>query len=51
MLIIALIMLIIALTCVDGLVESRIVELLKNDLDFISLPQAKMDIANVICDL
>ena len=37
----------IALTGADGLVGSRIVELLKNDFQFIPLPQVKMDITNI----
>ena len=40
-------MLRVALTGADGLVGSRITELLKKDFEFISLPQTKMDIANV----
>ncbi len=40
-------MLKIALTGADGLVGSRIVELLKNDFEFIPIPQTKMDITNV----
>jgi len=40
-------MLKIALTGADGLVGSRIVELLNNDFNFIPLPQAKMDITDV----
>ncbi len=40
-------MLKIALTGADGLVGSRIVELLKQNFDFIPIPQAKMDITNV----
>mgnify|MGYP001599288443 FL=1 len=36
----------IALTGADGLVGSRIVELLKNDFEFIPLPQKSMDITN-----
>ncbi len=36
----------IALTGADGLVGSRIVELLKNDFEFIPLPQKLMDITN-----
>lgn len=36
----------IALTGADGLVGSRIVELLKNDFEFIPLPQSSMDITN-----
>ena len=39
-------MLKIALTGADGLVGSRIVELLKNDFEFIPLPQTLMDITN-----
>lgn len=39
-------MLKIALTGADGLVGSRIIELLKNDFEFISLPQISMDITN-----
>ena len=39
-------MLKIALTGADGLVGSRIVELLKNNFEFISLPQKTMDITN-----
>jgi dTDP-4-dehydrorhamnose reductase len=39
-------MLKIALTGADGLVGSRIVELLKNDFEFIPLPQKLMDISN-----
>ncbi len=39
-------MLKIALTGADGLVGSRIVELLKNDFEFIPLPQNLMDITN-----
>ena len=39
-------MLRIALTGADGLVGSRIVELLNRDFEFIPLPQAKMDITN-----
>ncbi len=39
-------MLKIALTGADGLVGSRIVELLKNNFQFIPLPQSKMDITN-----
>jgi len=39
-------MLKIALTGADGLVGSRIVELLKNDFEFIPLPQKSMDITN-----
>lgn len=37
-------MLKIALTGADGLVGSRIIELLKNDFEFIPLPQSEMDI-------
>ncbi|MDO9028253.1 MAG: sugar nucleotide-binding protein, partial [Candidatus Roizmanbacteria bacterium] len=37
----------IALTGADGLVGSRVVELLKTDFEFIPLPQTKMDITNV----
>ena len=40
-------MLKIALTGADGLVGSRIIELLKNDFEFISLPQIKMDITKI----
>ncbi|KKP37677.1 MAG: dTDP-4-dehydrorhamnose reductase [Candidatus Roizmanbacteria bacterium GW2011_GWA2_32_13] len=40
-------MLKIALTGADGLVGSRVVELLKNDFEFIPLPQAEMDITNI----
>lgn len=40
-------MLKIALTGADGLVGSRIIELLNSDFEFISIPQAKMDITNV----
>lgn len=40
-------MLKIALTGADGLVGSRILELLKNDFEFIPLPQTRMDITNV----
>lgn len=40
-------MLKIALTGADGLIGSRIIELLKNDFEFIPLPQAKMDITNI----
>ena len=40
-------MLKIALTGADGLVGSRIVELLNNYFNFIPLPQAKMDITDV----
>lgn len=36
----------IALTGADGLVGSRIIELLKNDFEFIPLPQKSMDITN-----
>lgn len=36
----------IALTGADGLVGSRIVELLKDDFEFIPLPQSRMDITN-----
>lgn len=36
----------IAGTGLDGLVGSRIVDLLKDDVDFIPLPQTKMDIAD-----
>jgi len=36
----------IALTGADGLVGSRIVELLKDDFEFIPLPQSQMDITN-----
>lgn len=39
-------MLKIAVTGADGLVGSRIIELLKNDFDFIPLSQNKMDITN-----
>ncbi len=39
-------MLKIALTGADGLVGSRIIELLKNDFEFISLPQKLMDITD-----
>lgn len=39
-------MLKIAITGADGLVGSRIIELLKNDFEFIPLPQSKMDIAS-----
>jgi len=39
-------MLKIALTGANGLVGSRIIELLKNDFLFIPLPQSKMDITN-----
>ncbi len=39
-------MLKIALTGADGLVGSRIIELLKNDFEFIPLPQKSMDITN-----
>lgn len=39
-------MLKIALTGADGLVGSRVVELLKNDFEFIPLPQTSMDITN-----
>lgn len=39
-------MLKIALTGADGLVGSRIIELLKNDFEFIPLPQSSMDITN-----
>jgi dTDP-4-dehydrorhamnose reductase len=39
-------MLKIALNGADGLVGSRIIELLKNDFQFIPLPQSKMDITN-----
>ncbi len=39
-------MLKIALTGADGLVGSRIIELLKNDFEFISLHQKSMDITN-----
>lgn len=39
-------MLKIALTGADGLVGSRIIELLKDDFEFIPLPQAKMDITS-----
>jgi len=39
-------MLKIALTGADGLVGSRIVELLNNDFDFIPLPQKSMDITD-----
>lgn len=39
-------MLKIALTGADGLVGSRIVELLKNDFEFIPLPQKSMDITD-----
>ena len=43
-------MLKIALTGADGLVGSRIIELLKNEFEFIPIPQTKMDItdANLI---
>lgn len=37
----------IALTGADGLVGSRIIELLKNDFEFIPIPQTVMDITNV----
>lgn len=40
-------MLKIALTGADGLVGSRIVELLKNDFEFIPIHQSKMDITNI----
>ncbi|MBI5127556.1 NAD(P)-dependent oxidoreductase [Candidatus Roizmanbacteria bacterium] len=40
-------MLKIALTGADGLVGSRIIELLNNDFHFIPLPQVKMDITNI----
>lgn len=40
-------MLKVALTGADGLVGSRIVELLKNDFEFIPLPQNLMDITNI----
>ena len=40
-------MLKVALTGADGLVGSRIVELLKQDFQFIPIPQSKMDITNV----
>ncbi len=36
----------IALTGADGLVGSRIVELLKGDFEFIPIPQSQMDITN-----
>lgn len=39
-------MLKIALTGADGLVGSRIIELLKNDFEFIPLPQKSVDITN-----
>lgn len=39
-------MLKIALTGADGLVGSRIVELLKGDFEFIPIPQSQMDITN-----
>ncbi len=39
-------MLKIALTGADGLVGSRIIELLKNDFEFIPLPQKSMDITD-----
>ena len=39
-------MLKIALTGADGLVGSRIIELIKNDFEFIPLPQKSMDITN-----
>lgn len=39
-------MLKIALTGADGLVGSRIIELLKNDFEFIPLPQRSMDITD-----
>jgi dTDP-4-dehydrorhamnose reductase len=39
-------MLKIALTGADGLVGSRIIELLKNDFQFFPLPQQQMDITN-----
>ncbi|MFA5770911.1 MAG: SDR family oxidoreductase [Patescibacteria group bacterium] len=39
-------MLKVALTGADGLVGSRIIELLKNDFEFIPLPQSSMDITN-----
>lgn len=39
-------MLKIALTGADGLVGSRIVELLKNDFEFTPIPQSQMDITN-----
>lgn len=39
-------MLKIALTGADGLVGSRIIELLKDDFEFIPLPQSQMDITN-----
>ena len=39
-------MLKVALTGADGLVGSRIIELLKNDFEFIALPQKLMDITN-----
>jgi len=41
-----IIMLKIALTGADGLVGSRIVELLKEDFEFIPIPQSQMDIIN-----
>jgi len=41
-----MLMLKIALTGADGLVGSRIVELLKDDFEFIPLPQKLMDITN-----
>ena len=40
-------MLKIALTGGDGLVGSRILELLKNDFDFINIPQSQMDITDI----
>lgn len=40
-------MLKIALTGADGLVGSRIIELLKDEFKFIPLPQAKMDITDI----
>lgn len=40
-------MLKIALTGADGLVGSRIVELLKTEFEFIPLPQTKMDITDI----
>jgi len=39
-------MLKIALTGADGLVGSRIIELLKNDFEFIAIPQIEMDITD-----
>lgn len=41
-------MLKIALTGADGLVGSRIIELLKNDFEFIPLPQKSMDITDQV---